>query len=321
MLTAHLLRDGLLESERLDPSRLQSSLGGDGVRLWVDIDDPSDEDLETLRQQFDVHPLTIEDIRHWSQRSKVEVFPTYSFVVLHDLKLSDEDELIDSELHIVAGKGFLVTIREQPRFDLAPVRDRFQRQPELASEGGGFLLYTLLDEVVDDYLKIVERFEDLADDVEDRVFQVDGETDVQQAIFRLKREVVRFRRVVAPLREVVDLVAEQPAFVTPALAPYYRDVLDHVLRTLEFVDNIRDLLTTALEAQLTQVSNRLNVIMKKLSSWAGIVLVPTLIAGIYGMNFRDMPELDWRLGYPMALGIMGLSAYLLYRGFKKRDWL
>jgi len=137
----------------------------------------------------------------------------------------------------------------------------------------------------------------------------------------LKRKVVTFRRQVMPLREVLDLMQEQPRFVTQKLGPYYRDLADHVIRTLEFVDGIRDLLTTALEAELSQVSNRMNEIMKKLTSWAGIILIPTLIAGIYGMNFTHMPELSWRYGYYYALGLMIVVGFVLYRAFKRRDWL
>ena len=148
-----------------------------------------------------------------------------------------------------------------------------------------------------------------------------ADEDVQEDVFRLKRKVVQFRRLIIPLREVLDLVQEQPGFVTDQLGPYYRDVMDHLIRSLEFADNVRDLLTSALEAQLSQVSNRLNVVMKQLTGWAAIILLPTLIAGIYGMNFTHMPELNWKYGYAYALCLMAVSMLLLYRMFKKRDWL
>jgi magnesium transporter len=321
MLTCHLYREGALQDEVFDVGRAAELLRSDDARMWIDARDPSEDELEQLRKQFSLHPLSIEDVVHWDQRSKVEVFEEYFSVVVHALRLDDADELVDAEIHMFVGRGFLITVRSEPAFDLAEVRERVRRSPELTSAGGSFLLYTLLDEVVDGYLEIVERYEDLSDDVEDAVFRDDADSAPQQEIFRLKRRVVRFRRIVVPLREVVDLVQEQPNFVPPVLTPYYRDVLDHLLRSIEFADNIRDLLASALEAELAQVSNRLNVVMKKLTSWAGIVLVPTLIAGIYGMNFRHMPELDWQWGYPLSLGLMALSALLLYRAFKKRDWL
>jgi magnesium transporter len=322
MLACHLYRGGLVQEEGCDPARAAELLTDPDVRLWVDARDPDEGELELLRKQFGLHPLSIEDAIHWNQRSKVEIFERYFAVVVHALDLDADGELVDCEIHLFVGDRFFITVRGRPVFDLAPVRARVQRSPELMSAGGAFVLYALLDEVVDGYLSVVERLEDLSDDVEDRVFQDDdGESTAQQEIFGLKRRVVAFRRIVVPLREVVDLVQEQPGFVGPVLAPYYRDVLDHVLRTIDFVDNIRDLLTTALEAQLAQVSNRLNVVMKKLTSWAAIVLVPTLIAGIYGMNFRHMPELSWQYGYPLSLGTMLVAALLLYRGFRKRGWL
>ncbi len=321
MLTCHLYRGGLVQDEGCDPAGAAELLADPDVRLWVDAREPDQEELELLRKQFGLHPLSIEDAIHWNQRSKVEIFERYFAVVLHGIDLDQDDELVDGEIHLFVGDRFFITVRGRPGFDLGPVRERVRRSPERKSSRGAFLLYALLDEVVDGYLSVVERLEDLSDDIEDRVFQEDGEQTAQEDIFRLKRRVVAFRRVVVPLREVVDLVQEQPGFVGPVLAPYYRDVLDHVLRTIEFVDNIRDLLTTALEAQLAQVSNRLNVVMKKLSSWAAIVLVPTLIAGIYGMNFRHMPELAWQYGYPLSLGTMLMAALLLYRGFRKRGWL
>ncbi len=142
-----------------------------------------------------------------------------------------------------------------------------------------------------------------------------------QRIFQLRQQVVRFRRLAAPMREVVDLLLETPTIVTPPLTPYFRDVMDHVIRTTELNDNVRDLLTSARELQLAQVANRQNVVMKQITAWAAIILIPTLIAGIYGMNFEHMPELEWVYGYPFALALMGGAAYLLYRSFRKRDWL
>jgi len=191
-------------------------------------------------------------------------------------------------------------------------------------EGIGFILYLLLDEIVDGYLDTIDRLEDLSDDIEERVSAEEAEAaseGLAQDIFRLRQTVVRFRRLAAPMREVLDLLMEAEGIVTQTLVPYFRDVLDHTIRVTELMDNIRDLLTAARELQLAQVSNRLNVVMKKVTSWGAIILLPTLIAGIYGMNFRNMPELSWTLGYPLALGLMAAAAFVLYRGFKKRDWL
>jgi magnesium transporter len=221
----------------------------------------------------------------------------------------------------------VATIRREPRFDFTKVAARLESAPDLSKEGIGFLLYLMLDEIVDGYLDLIELFEDKSDDIEDAVaVEEDGAEGkatrvLAQRIFRLRQEVVRFRRLTAPMREVIDLLLETPTIVTPPLLPYFRDVMDHVIRTMELTDNVRDLLTSARELQLAQVSNRTNVVMKQLTAWAAIILVPTLVAGIYGMNFRHMPELDWVYGYPLAIGTMLLAAYLLYRSFRKREWL
>jgi magnesium transporter len=223
---------------------------------------------------------------------------------------------------VFAGQGFyLLTIRREPLLEFPSTADRVRRSSRLVKEGIGFQLYLLLDEIVDGYLDVVDALEDRSDELEQQVFEEAEAEGLQEGLFRLKRRVVRFRRVVAPLREVIDLLEEEESLVTPALVPYYRDVLDHVIRATELVDNIREILSSALEVRLAQASNRLNVVMKQLSGWAAIILIPTLIAGIYGMNFRHMPELDWRLGYPLAIGMMGAAAFALYRVFRRRDWL
>jgi magnesium transporter len=321
MITCRLYKEGVLKEKAFDPQRVSDYIDESGARVWLDVADPSEEELLLIGKEFSLHPLSIEDTHRRNQRPKLDVFPNYFFVAMHGFSIDASGGLVDSEIHAFAGHRFLVTLRYDPPFDITNVLERWDRHPELTNEGGGFLLYALLDEVVDGYFDVIERVQDIGEDIEDRVFADDPDPDVQEDIFHLKRQVVRFRRLVVPLREVVDLVQEQPGFVTEPLQPYYRDVADHVIRTMEFVDAARDLLTSALEALLSQVSNRLNVVMKRLTSWAAIVLVPTLIAGIYGMNFIHMPELRWRFGYAYALGVMALSMILLYRMFKKRDWL
>jgi len=263
-------------------------------------------------------------MRHRNQRPKVDTFSGYHFVVIRPLSRGPAGELVQHEVHAVVGERFLVTLRYDPAYDLADAIARWDRDggPRDAT-GPGYLLYLLLDEIVDTYLALVESFEDDADDLEERVFADGGvpSTEVQQALFHLKRDLVTFRRCVMPLRRVVDFFQEQPSVVTGALAPYFRDVADHVVRCVELVDNVRDLMTALLEARVAEVANRLNEVMKKLTSWAAIILLPTLIAGTYGMNFRRMPELGWRFGYPLALATMGLSAVALYAVFKRKEWL
>lgn len=323
MITCRVYQDGSLQEEMpYDRPMIERAREAGDHRVWLDVIDPTDAELSELQSEFGLHELSIEDSRRWGQRSKVEFYPDYLFLTAHGLTIDDRDELVDSEVHLFAGRGFyLITIRREPLFTFESAVQRLGRDQTLMGDGIGFLLYLLTDEIVDGYLDAVERLEDLSDDLEDRVFSEDGDVDVQEDIFKLKRKVVKFRRLAIPMREVVDLMQEFPGLVTPELVPYFRDVQDHVIRSIEFIDNIRDLLTSALESQLAQVSNRLNVVMKQLSAWAGIILVPTLIAGIYGMNFRNMPELGWQVGYPLAIGLMVAAAGLLYRLSKKREWL
>ncbi len=325
MITCRHYRDGVLEDETaFDPSEVAAARKA-GTRVWLDAIEPTDEELKQLQDSFGLHQLSIEDSSRWGQRSKVEFYPEYVFLVSHGLKLDEGDELADGEIHLFARQGvYVITVRRKPMLDFGPAIKRMQGEQGMQHEGIGFLLYLLLDEIVDGYLDTIDRLEDLSDDIEERVSAEDAEAaseGLAQDIFRLRQTVVRFRRLAAPMREVLDLLMEAEGIVTPALTPYYRDVLDHTIRVTELMDNIRDLLTAARELQLAQVSNRLNVVMKKVTSWGAIILLPTLIAGIYGMNFQNMPELSWRVGYPMALGLMAVSAFVLYRVFKARDWL
>ena len=325
MIEAHLYRDGRAADDPVVLASVPDLMDHDGVFVWLDVRSPDDGDFRFLKETFALHPLVVEDLRHQHQRPKVELFDAQAYVVLRPVRPADGVVLEELELHALAGRRYLVTIRADEGFDMTSTVARWDRQPELLAKGGGFAVYVLIDEVVDGFLSTVERLEDQADDLEDLIFATDdGPADVpqvQERLFRLKRECVRLRRSAMPMRQGIDLLQEEPALALPSLAPYYRDVMDHVIRTVELTDNVRDLLTSMLEVRIGQVANHMNDIMKKLTAWAGIILVPTLIAGIYGMNFDNMPELGWRLGYPGALGLMALASLALYLVFKKREWL
>jgi magnesium transporter len=328
VITCRVYHDGSLKQEKPFEARTIEAARDADQRVWIDVVDPTDDELTELQAKLGLHELAIDDSRHWGQRAKVDFYPQHLFLVAHGIDQDEQGELVDREVHLFAGQGlYVATVRREPRFDFAKVAVRLESAPDLSKEGIGFLLYLMLDEIVDGYLDVIDRFEDSADDIEDDVATEEEGSEgaatrsLAQRIFRLRQGVVRFRRLAVPMREVVDLLIETPAIVTPALLPYFRDVLDHVIRMAELSDNVRDLLTSARELQLAQVANRQNVVMKQLTAWAAIILIPTLIAGIYGMNFRHMPELDWAIGYPFALGLMAGAAFLLYRSFRKREWL
>lgn len=322
MLRVRLYRHGKIEEEGLDPARVSDHLREPDTVVWLDLEDPTDHELSLIEEEFSLHHLAIEDARHRGQRPKIEAYEGYHFLVFYAIELED-GELRSRELHAFVASNYLITLRFDPAFDLGPVLARWERHGELIEEGAGFLLYALLDQVVDGYFTLVDALEDASEDIEAGVFgeEAEADEDVQERIFRQKKSLLEMRRLVAPLREVLDMLQDDRSIVTERLRAYYRDVADHVIRVATFIDNIRELLTAALEAYLSQVSNRLNVVMKQVTSWAAIILSPTLIAGIYGMNFRFMPELDWRFGYPFAVGLMVISAALLYRVFRKRGWL
>ena len=320
-VTTRCYRGGKLEESQFDPERVSDMLKDEHNLLWVDVDAPTDEEIAQLGREFGFHPLTLEDLVHPHQRPKIEQFDDYFFLVAYGVTLTDGQPQAN-EMALFVGHNYLVTVRKPPPFDIDPAMRRWESHDEMAAEGGGYLLYILLDEVVDGYFGVLDRLEDRAEDIEDAVFAARSPETVQNEIFRLKKDLLKFRRGVAPLREVLDVLQRRSVpVVTERLEPYYRDVYDHVLRVTDFVDSLRDLLSSALEASLAVVSNRLNEVMKKLTSWAAIILVPTLIAGVYGMNFDHMPELSWSYGYPMALALMAVSAFLLYRMFKRRGWL
>jgi magnesium transporter len=312
----------------MDLDDVSDFLSQPGQMLWLDLEGATKENVSMLGREFGFHELALEDCLHPHQRPKIEQYGSYYFLVAYAVSI-EERELVEHEVAVFVGRNYLVTVRKEPPYDVAEVIKRTMAHTELCKEGGAYLLYVLLDEVVDGYFTALEGLEDEAEDVEDKVFRKDepsdpepAQADEQTDIFRLKKHLLKFRRVIAPLREVLDVMQRRTIeVVTVPLEPYYRDVYDHVLRATDFLDNLRDLLSSTLEAHLAVISNRLNEVMKRLTSWGAIILVPTLIAGIYGMNFRHMPELDWQLGYPLALGLMVVSAALLYRGFKRRRWL
>jgi magnesium transporter len=318
---ARLYCDGKLEEKGFDPALIDHELKQPGALLWVDVDDPTEESIRMLGDEFGFHELALEDCLHPHQRPKIDQYGTYFFLVAYGATI-EAGELDKHEVAMFVGRNYLVTVRKPPGFDLTQVLKRWDAHSDQAKEGGGYLLYILLDEVVDGYFDVLDQFEDRIEELEDQVFSADVDLETQGRIFRERKELVQFRRVVAPLREVLDVMQRRSVdVVTPPLEPYYRDVYDHVLRATDFLDSLRDSLTAALDAYLGVVSNRLNEVMKLLTSWAAIILVPTLIAGIYGMNFVHMPELRWRFGYAFALGLMAITGFLLYRMFKRRDWL
>jgi magnesium transporter len=323
---ARSVRAGVVDADpvAVDDLRRVISKLDEGVWIWVDAIDPTADELVVLQRELGLHDLAIEDVQHRNQRPKLEPYPGHAFAVLRPVA-PGPNGMVESEIFLFASDAFLVTLRFEPYCDLTAAVKRWPVLSELAP-GTGSALYAIADEIVDDYLAVVEQLEERADELESKVFggaptTVEEGPPIQRAILRLRRDAVRLRRHAVPMRQALDRLADDSPLMTERLVPYVRDLIDHLLRTVELTDGIREILTTIVDIRMAQSSNQLNEVMKKLTAWAGIILVPTLIAGVYGMNFDQMPELHWTLGYPMALGLMALSALALYVGFRRRGWL
>jgi magnesium transporter len=286
---------------------------------WLDVVDATEEEFDRLRDEFKLHPLALEDAREHGQRTKLEQYPTHAFIVAKSKELAEVD--------LFVGETWLVSVRERNDegsvCTLDDARSRFERtKPEPATVG--FLLYTLLDDLVDGYFDATEAAEDKLETLEDKIFTegLHDERDMQQRLFDIRRELLMFRRAVVPLREVIGaLLRREVKWIDEEAVVHLQDVYDHVLRAIDQLDTQRELMGNAVDAHLAIISNRMNQVMKRMTSWGAILLLSTLIDGINGMNFRHMHELRWRYGYPFALSLMAVITIVGYRYFKKRDWL
>jgi magnesium transporter len=290
--------------------------------VWIGLHQPTDEEFDAVRREFGLHELAVEDAMKGHQRPKLEVYDETLFVVLKTARYFEPDTLEFGEILIFVGDQFVVTVRHGDASPLHDVRLRLEQRPELLQHGAGAVLHAILDKVVDDYTPVLTALDLDITELEAEAFGEDPAIGLTERIYKLKRQVINLHRATAPLTEpLARLAAGRFDAVNDEIAPYFRDVYDHLLRAVQTADNYRELLTSILEANLTQVSVRQNEDMRKISAWAAILAVPTLIAGVYGMNFQHMPELHWRLGYPLAVLAMILVSFGIYSYFRRIDWL
>ena len=290
--------------------------------VWADVNDPTSEDFIELAEEFNFHPLSIEDCRNAHQRPKVEEYPGYYFIVLYEAELvGPHDHLELRELNIFLGANYLVTVHSRPIRAVDTASRLWSEWTDRAEQGAGLLAYLLMDAIVDDYLPLLDIVSEKMDDLEDQIFGEFKPESIEE-IFRIKKQLLHLRRSITPLRDVFNtmLRREQPIF-SREIYVYFQDVFDHIIRVADTIDTLRDLLSSTMDAYLSVQGNRMNIIMKRLTSMATILMSVTLIAGIYGMNFGRMPELAWRYGYIFALGWMLVVGVALYVYFKKRNWL
>jgi magnesium transporter len=319
-----LYQGGALAAEGFPPQDISEYLAADeSAFVWLDLRNPDSHDLAVLQEEFGLHPVAIEDAVVPHERPKLDRYRTHLFLTAYGARLDDPTgELRLSELAAFITERALITIRKDDGLDIGAVVDQWDASPDLAHTGVGYLLHGLLDYMVDGHFDAVRSLDDAVEALEDQLFDENAPVlTVQRRSFQLRKSLVLVRRVVLPMREMVNaLMRRDLHIVGEDLMPYYQDVYDHVLRAAEWTDSLRDLVTSILETNLTIQGNRMNVISKKVTGWAAIIAVPTFITGFYGMNV-PYPYFGRGVGFTIAMCLMIVSMFVLYRVFRRRDWL
>jgi magnesium transporter len=320
-----------VDGERYEPATPHEALHDaveHGGFVWLGLFEPTEDELSEIAARYGLHPLAVEDAVYAHQRPKIDHYDDALFMVLktatyveHE-QLTATSEVVDTgEVMVFLGANYVITVRHGEHGGLTELRRSLEQQRDLLCLGPAAVLYAVADHVVDDFVDVAARVEDDVDELEASVFS-DRRTDDIGRLYQLKRELMSLRRAVSPLEVPLQKLANRQVDVVPdTMRSYFRDVEDHAIRVRDQVNSLDELLTSILQASLARTSQADNEDMRKISAWAGIIAVPTAIAGIYGMNFRYMPELDWRFGYPLVLLVIVTACVLLYRGFKRNGWL
>jgi magnesium transporter len=289
--------------------------------VWVALKDATPEELEKMQEEFGLHELAVEDARKGHQRPKIEEYGNSLFIVLHTIDL-DGTELLSGEVAIFVSKSYVLTVRNRSKQGFIDVRARCEQEPEQLSQGPAFVLYALMDAVVDRYFPVFDALESELETIEEQIFTVGAQRATVERLYQLKRKATTLKHAVAPLLEAVGrLHGGRVPLIFAGTQEYFRDVSDHLYRINTSIDAMRDTINTAIQVNLSMVTIDESEVNKRLAAWAAIFAVATAFAGIWGMNFKHMPELDWKYGYPTALLVLVvICAYLYYR-FKKSGWL
>ena len=317
-----MYRSGNLETSDFEPALVSDYLEDSSCLVWLDLPSPSVEQLAMLQEEFCLHPLAVEDASHPHQRPKLEHYDTHLFFVIYAVHW-DGTTLHSSEVDVFLGQQFIITVRKDPSWPIEPIVERWDRGDGLAGHGVGFLLHGLMDGIVDNYLRVARVLSEELDRVEDEVLLGRLRGDVQERLVDLRRALTQFKRVVLPLAEAQDDLERQDLLIlAEGIRPYFKDVRDHLMRVTDSIESMHGLLGTAFTLLLSVSSNRLNEIMKRVTSWAAIIGVATTIAGIYGMNYNLVfPPQDHPHSFWVAIGIMVVSTSVLWVYLKKKDWL
>ena len=289
--------------------------------VWVALQEPDSAEIEVIQREFGLHELAVEDAQHGHQRPKVEEYGDSLFVALHMIEVEGE-ELAVGEVNIFAGANYVLSVRRRARRGFTDVRARCEREPDLLRHGAGYVLYALMDAVVDRYFPILDGLETELESIEERIFANQTTRANIEALYQLKHKLMVLKHATEPLIEATGrLFGGRVPQLCVGLQEYFRDVHDHLGRLNQSIDSLRDMLTTAISVNLSLITIQENEVTKRLASYAALVAVPTMIAGIYGMNFQHMPELGWIYGYPLAVVSMAaIDIYLFFR-FRKAKWL
>jgi magnesium transporter len=294
--------------------------------VWVALFEPSPEELDEMAEEFGLHELAVDDARHGHQRPKIEEYGDSLFAVLHAVEQAKtpdgDDEIVTGEVDIFVGPNYVLSVRQNTQVGFAAVRARAEREPELLMHGSGYVFYALMDNVVDRYFPILDGLETELEKIEEQIFARDAARSNIESLYALKQKLMVLKHAVDPLMEATGrLYGGRVPQICNGMGEYFRDVYDHLHRIHSTIEGIREMLTTAIQVNLGMISLTDSEVTKKLAAWAAIIAVPTMVAGIYGMNFENMPELKWTYGYPIAVAVMVVVDLLLYFNFKKVKWL
>ena len=302
-------------------SEIHNYLGQPDTFVWVALKDPDAAELDEMQKQFDLHDLAVEDAHHGHQRPKIEEYGESLFVVLHIIETAG-DELKVGEADIFVGSNYVLSVRRRAERGFTDVRALCEREPELLRHGPAFVLYALMDAVVDRYFPVLDELETELEEIEEHIFASQTTRANIEALYNFRRKLNTLKHATEPLLGVTGrLYAGRVPQLVTGLQEYFRDVYDHLLRLNQSIDNLHDMATTGVTVSLSLITIQENEVTKRLASYAALVAVPTMIAGVYGMNFQHMPELSWIYGYPLAVVSMAaIDIYLFYR-FRKAKWL
>lgn len=289
--------------------------------VWVGLYEPDEKLLAKMREEFGLHELAVEDARNAHQRPKIETYGNSLFIVLKTANLKDK-RIAYGETHLFVGPNFLVSVRHGESAGYAMVRERCEATSALLAKGPGFALYAILDFVVDNYQPIIEQFEDDFDQLEEGIFKSDFDRLVIGRIYELKRQLLELRNAALPVGDISsELMRFHDDLIPKELRAYFRDVKDHVARLVGLADNMREMLNSAMQVNLALVGVSQNEVVKRLAGWGAILAIPTVVFSLYGMNFHWMPELQWKWGYPTAVGFTVLACFVLYKRLQKTGWI